>query len=98
MPTAIPFDTLDYARKLETAGVPAAQAEAQAKALGEVLMKSVASPTDLVVLENNLTTKVASLESRLDAKFAALEARPDRLEARIESVRNELGAQIAKLD
>ena len=94
MPTAIPFDTLDYARKLET-GVPAAQAEAQAKALGEVLMKSVASPTDLVVLENNLTTKVASLESRLDAKFAALEARPDRLEARIESVRNELGAQIA---
>jgi hypothetical protein len=33
----IPFDTLDYARKLETAGVALPQAEAQARALAEAL-------------------------------------------------------------
>ncbi|MBF0161423.1 MAG: DUF1640 domain-containing protein [Magnetococcales bacterium] len=36
---AIPFDTLAFAKELETAGVPPAQAEAQAKALSSVLQK-----------------------------------------------------------
>ncbi|MBF0162803.1 MAG: DUF1640 domain-containing protein, partial [Magnetococcales bacterium] len=36
---AIPFDTLAFAKELETAGVPPAQAEAQAKALSGVLQK-----------------------------------------------------------
>ncbi|MEO5339177.1 MAG: CCDC90 family protein [Magnetococcus sp. MYC-9] len=36
---AIPFDTLAFAKDLETAGVPPAQAEAQAKALSGVLQK-----------------------------------------------------------
>ncbi|MEO5349860.1 MAG: CCDC90 family protein [Magnetococcus sp. YQC-3] len=35
----IPFDTLAFAKELETAGVPPAQAEAQAKALSGVLQK-----------------------------------------------------------
>ncbi|MEO5341549.1 MAG: hypothetical protein H7837_13710 [Magnetococcus sp. MYC-9] len=36
---AIPFDTLAFVKKLETAGVPSAQAEAQAEALSGVLQK-----------------------------------------------------------
>lgn len=39
MSTAIPFDTLAFAKELESAGVPSAQAEAQAKALSGVLQK-----------------------------------------------------------
>ena len=35
MPVAVLFDTLEYVRKLERAGVPAQQAEAQAEALGQ---------------------------------------------------------------
>jgi hypothetical protein len=36
---AVPFDTLAFVKKLEIAGVPAAQAEAQAEALSGVLQK-----------------------------------------------------------
>ncbi|MBF0192723.1 MAG: DUF1640 domain-containing protein [Magnetococcales bacterium] len=37
--TTVPFDTLAFVKELETAGVPPAQAEAQAKALSGVLQK-----------------------------------------------------------
>ncbi|MBF0463135.1 MAG: DUF1640 domain-containing protein [Magnetococcales bacterium] len=36
---AIPFDTLAFVKRLETAGVPSAQAEAQAETLSDVLQK-----------------------------------------------------------
>ncbi|MBF0179336.1 MAG: DUF1640 domain-containing protein [Magnetococcales bacterium] len=36
---AIPFDTLAFVKELESAGVPPAQAEAQARALSGVLQK-----------------------------------------------------------
>lgn len=66
------FDTLDYAKKLEIAGVPAPQAEAQATALGEVLARAVAFPGDLVMLERDLSTKLAAVEARLESKFEAV--------------------------
>lgn len=63
------FDTLDYAKRLETVGVPALQAEAQAKALGDALGRAVAFPGDLVTLENNLTLKLTTAETRLETKI-----------------------------
>ena len=94
MPVAIPFDTLDYARKLETAGVPAAQAELQATALGEALAKAVAGPQDLVALESRLS-------ARIDLLDAKIETVSNQLTAKIESVANELrlelGARIDRL-
>ncbi|MBF0161855.1 MAG: DUF1640 domain-containing protein, partial [Magnetococcales bacterium] len=36
---AVPFDTLAFVKKLEGAGVPSSQAEAQAEALTGVLQK-----------------------------------------------------------
>jgi hypothetical protein len=80
---AIPFDTLDYARKLETAGVPVEQAELQASALGEALAKAVATPHDLAALEN-----------RLDAKIDRVDAKIDLLSVKIESVRQELKLEL----
>src|SRR5437016_5182836 len=96
MSAAIQFDTLDYAKKLETAGVPVAQAEAkaQAKALGAVLTNTVASPGDLVAVESNLATKIDSLESRLDAKINTLES---RLDAKINTLESKLDAKINTL-
>jgi len=94
VPVAIPFDTLDYARKLETAGVPAAQAELQATALGEALAKAVAGPQDLVALESRLS-------ARIDLLDAKIETVSNQLTAKIESVANELrlelGARIDRL-
>ena len=68
----IPFDTFDYAQKLEQAGVPEAQAAAQSKALAEVLCGPVATPKDLIFLERNVTTKIEAIELKLENKLAFL--------------------------
>jgi hypothetical protein len=50
----ITFDTLSYAKRLESAGVPPAQAEAHAMALADILVTQVASKSDLAALEERL--------------------------------------------
>ena len=81
MAAVLQFDTLDYARKLEKAGVAAPQAELQARALAEALSHAVASPADLKNLETNF-----------GARFVAIESRLTILEAAVSAVRAELGA------
>jgi multidrug resistance efflux pump len=82
---AIPFDTLDYARKLESAGVPAAQAELQASALGEALARAVATLADLLASEGRLGARIDRLDARIDNARLELEARIDRLAAAFET-------------
>ncbi|MEB0032884.1 hypothetical protein QN372_19220 [Undibacterium sp. RTI2.1] len=72
MAMSIQFDTLDYARKLETAGVSAANAELQSKLMADVLGKSVAFPGDLVAIERNLTNKIESSELKIENKLATM--------------------------
>lgn len=72
MAVTMRFDTLDYTRKLETAGVPTAQAEAQARVLADVLGDSVAFPGDLVALERNLSSKIEASELKIEGKLAAI--------------------------
>lgn len=101
MAVAIPFDTLDYAKKLETAGVPAAQAELQASALGDALAKAVVAPGDLAGLEGRLAASIESVHARIGSLEAKMSARIDSLETKIDAVKNELrlelGGQIARL-
>lgn len=52
--TAIPFDTLKLARKLEAAGFPAKQAGDTAEALAEAMGEEVATRNDLMLLEQRL--------------------------------------------
>ena len=68
----IPFDTLDYAKRLETAGMPLAQAEQQAKLLADVLGKSVALHGDLATVERNLITKIDSSELKIEGRINTL--------------------------
>ena len=91
MATTLQLDTLEYAKKLKTAGVPAEQAEAQAAALGDALAQSVAFRSDLVSLENNLSTKMAHFASRLESKIESVES---RLETKIETVKTELKLEL----
>ena len=52
--STITFDTLKFANKLKEAGVPSAQAEAEASALSEVLdvnLKELTTKDDLKTLE-----------------------------------------------
>ncbi|MEO5364623.1 MAG: CCDC90 family protein, partial [Magnetococcus sp. DMHC-8] len=66
-----PFDTLAFAKELETAGVPPAQAEAQAKALSGVLQKveeyrlqELATKGDILRLEG----EIGKAENRMEVK------------------------------
>ncbi len=72
MATSMQFDTLNYAKKLEKAGVPAAQAEAQSELLADVLGKAVASPGDLVALEKTLVNAIQTSELKIQNKLATV--------------------------
>ncbi|WP_018606056.1 hypothetical protein [Uliginosibacterium gangwonense] len=84
MAMSIPFDTLDYAKKLETAGVPASQAEAQAKILADVLGRAVAFPHDLSALERNLSTQIKAVDLRVEKVEQRLESKMDVGFAKVE--------------
>ena len=96
---AVRFDTLDYARKLEGAGVPRDQAALQAKALGDALAQP-AYDDQIERLEtrfDRLEAKVDVLEARVHRGFADIETRFAQLDARIDAVKLELGGKIATL-
>jgi hypothetical protein len=50
----ISLDTLSYAKRLESAGVPSGQAEAHAMALADILVTQAASKSDLAAFEERL--------------------------------------------
>jgi hypothetical protein len=99
MAAVIPFDTLAYARKLESAGVAKPQAEAQATALADAFWQAVASPDDLKTVELNLGSKIAAVEWRLDLVEARIDAKIDakfdKLAAILDTQRWVLGLQMA---
>lgn len=67
-----PFDTLDYAKKLEQAGVPAAQASEQTRVLAEALMSSETLVGDLISLEHNLAAKIEAAALKLHGKLSVM--------------------------
>lgn len=68
----IALDTLDYARKLEKAGVPLAQAEQQSMVLAEGLGKSDPPPQNLATLERTLTALAQANKAELKNDIALL--------------------------
>lgn len=65
---SLTFDTLKFANTLKEAGVPPAQAEAEAKALAEVFeinLKELATQQDLKLLEANLRRDIAETKAEL---------------------------------
>lgn len=68
--SAVPFDTLKYAGALKTAGVPDAQAEAQAKALADALTQGgqhLATKGDIAELRMAAKTDLAELKGEIQA-------------------------------
>ena len=73
--TAIPFDTLKFAKRLKDAGIPEKHAEAEAEALAEVLevnLKELATKDDLKALEERLGDKITMFEQRMTIKLGGL--------------------------
>jgi hypothetical protein len=58
----ISFDTLKFADTLKQAGVPAAQAEAEARAVAAAIGEiDVATKNDLLALEQRMTIKIGGM-------------------------------------
>jgi len=77
--TTVAFDTLAYVRKLESAGVPRAQAEAQADAFSAAMREGVAGKADIERLEN----KLDSFRDDVDRRFGDIDHRFRDLEQRM---------------
>ena len=74
---AITFNTLKYANRLKSAGVPDQQAEAEAEALSEVLevnLKELATKEDLTRETDLLRRDLRELEQRIIIKLGVLMA------------------------
>jgi len=75
---AITFDTLKFANTLKEAGVPPAQAEAEATALSEVLevnLKELVTKEDLHREIESLRREVMTGFAQVDSHFIQLEQR-----------------------
>jgi hypothetical protein len=60
--SSITFDTLKYSDRLKEAGVPAAQAEAEARAMAEALNASdIATKADLLELKMDIIKWIVGL-------------------------------------
>lgn len=59
------FDTLQYSKKLTAAGVPALQAEAQAEAIKEFVVDSLATKQDILNMKQELLNVKQELENSM---------------------------------
>jgi len=80
--STLTFDTLKFANRLKTAGVPAVQAEAEADALSEVLetnLSELSTKTDLREVETGLRHEIGDLRKDMDARFAGVDAKLEKM-------------------
>ena len=89
--TAIVFDTLAYAERLEGAGFTREQANGQAHALRDFFSDQIATSQDIAVL----TTKIEKTEADLTAKLEKTEA---DLARKIEKTEADLARKIEKTE
>ncbi len=88
----ITFDTLKCMKRLKEAGVPAAQAEAQAEVLAEAFVQNV----DNLVTRDYLDVRMEALDSRfeaIDSRFEALDSRFEALDSRLEALESRMNGK-----
>lgn len=98
----IQFDTLDYAKRLASSGVPTMQAEAHAAALGDVLGSAVVVHGELAAVERNVLGEIKLVEQRLksfeqkvDSRFDAWEQKAD---SRFNTWQQKIDARLERMD
>lgn len=87
------LDTLKFANRLKDAGMPSAQAEAEAQALSEALAAQAQAlqadmdarfGRDLTQNELRSDSALGRLEAKMDARFAAVESKMDTRFAQVD--------------
>ena len=109
----IQFDTLDYAKRLASSGVPTVQAEAHAAALGDALGSSVVVHGELATVERNVLgeiklveQKLKSLEQKIDSRFDAAQQKIDnrfdageqKADSRFNTWEQKIDARLERMD
>ena len=94
MTMPIKFDTLEYARRLAEAGIPADQADAHAQALSEALATASVTPAELVLVRSELLARMDMLKSEVYARMDRLKV---EIDARIDQLKIEIDARIDQL-
>ena len=81
---AIAFDPLEYARALESSGVPREQAEVHAKVMTQMFVHNM----DALVTKDYLDTRFSEFETRVESKmerrFVQVDSRLDQMDAKME--------------
>ncbi|MGY4695970.1 DUF1640 domain-containing protein [Xylella fastidiosa subsp. sandyi] len=85
--TSVAFDTLKFANRLKTAGVPAAHAEAEAEALAEVLEINLQG---LAESESKNGKALARLEADMKEGFAQVDKRFAQVDTRFAEIKGEM--------
>jgi hypothetical protein len=75
MNMSIQFDTLTYAKKLSSAGIPVPQAEAHAAALGDALASTAVARGELSALEQNLLSAIKLGEQHIHGRLERMDLR-----------------------
>ena len=73
MTMAFAFDTLGYAQRLRSAGIPQDQAEAHAEAAREFIMAELVTKTDLAATRSQLEQTMGHLEQTIATTRTQLE-------------------------
>ncbi|ELX11497.1 hypothetical protein Jab_1c00800 [Janthinobacterium sp. HH01] len=83
----IKFDTLSYAKKLEEAGLPKQQAEAQSLALRDALAESTVTPGDMLLLKTDLVARLeivrCDVQAQIDKLHSDMQGQIAELKARM---------------
>ena len=99
---SIAFDTLQYARRLKSAGVPEEQAEVQAELMGETFGYYVNDLVTRDYLDATLDARFSEQYRYVDQRFAEQDGRIDQhfteQDRRIDQRFSEQDARFAKLE
>ena len=90
MTMPIKFDTLEYARRLAEAGIPADQADAHAQALSDALATASVTPAELVLVRSELLARMDMLKSDVLARMDLLKV---EIDARFDLFKSEIDAR-----
>src|SRR5215470_13925671 len=69
---AYTFDSLGYAKRLRSGGVPQDQAEAHAEAARDFIMAELATKADLLATKQELNSSIGELRAELRSSIAEL--------------------------
>jgi DNA repair exonuclease SbcCD ATPase subunit len=93
--SAVAFDTLKFASRLEAGGFTPQQARAAAEAFADATGQELTTKADLVKVDTRIDAKIDKAEAGLKADIAAVDAKIDKVEGRLQA---DIAAVDAKID